>query len=58
MDATASTSRQERGLSLAKGKAKAFRHIAGDVFFVPSQTNAGSGYVVDVTSGKCSCPDY
>jgi transposase len=57
MDATASTSRQERGLSLAKGKAKAFRHIAGDVFFVPSQTNAG-GYVVDVTSGSCSCPDY
>lgn len=58
MDATASSSRQVRGAALAKGKSKAFRHIAGDTFFVPSQTNAGSGYVVDVTSGKCSCPDH
>ena len=58
MDGTASSSRQERGLQLAKSRAKAFRHIAGDVFFVPSQTNAGSGYVVDVTAGKCSCPDF
>jgi transposase len=58
MDATASTSRQERGLQLAKGKAKAFRPIAGETYFVPSQTNAGSGYVVDMSAGKCSCPDF
>jgi transposase len=59
MTATASVDpRQERGLALAKGKAKAFRHIAGDVFFVPSATNAGSGYVVDVRAGNCSCPDF
>lgn len=54
----ATNPRQERGLALAKGKATAFRHIAGDTFFVPSQTNAGSGYVVDVASGKCSCADF
>jgi hypothetical protein len=58
MDATASSNRQARGAALAKCKAPAFRHIAGDVFFVPSQTNTGSGYVVDVTAAKCSCPDH
>lgn len=58
MDATASSSRQARGLALATAKAKAFRHIAGDTFFVPSQTSVGSGYVVDVQAGRCTCPDY
>lgn len=58
MDAVASTSRRERGLALAKGKPRAFRHVAGDVFFVPSQTAAGSGYVVDVAASTCSCPDF
>jgi transposase len=58
MDAAATNPRQERGAALAKGKAKSFKHISGDVFFVPSQTNTGSGYVVDVTGGKCSCPDF
>ena len=58
MDAAAIDPRQERGAALAKGRAKAFRHIAGDTFFVPSQTNTSSGYVVDVISGKCSCPDF
>lgn len=57
-DAATPNFRQERGLALAKGKAKAFRHIAGDAFFVPSQTSAGSGYVVDVRGGNCTCPDY
>lgn len=58
MDATATNGRRERGAMLATGKAKAFRHIAGETFFVPSQTNAGSGYVVDVQAGRCSCPDF
>ena len=58
MDATASSSRQERGAALAKAKTRSFRQIAGDTYFVPSQTNAGSGYVVDVQAGKCSCPDF
>jgi transposase len=58
MDATASSSRQLRGAALAKTSAKAFKHIAGETYFVPSQTNTGSGYVVDVSVGRCSCPDY
>jgi transposase len=60
MDALSNDSRQARGLALVRGKAKAFRHVAGDVFFVPSQTatSSGQGYVVNVTSGECSCPDY
>lgn len=58
MDATAINPRQVRGAALAKAKARSFRSIAGDTYFVPSQTNAGSGYVVDVTGGKCTCPDH
>jgi transposase len=60
MDALSQDTRQARGLALVQGKAKAFRHVAGDVFFVPSQTgnSAGQGYVVNVTLGQCSCPDF
>jgi len=58
MDQVALNPRQERGLALARGKRGRFRQIAADTYFVPSQTNTGSGYVVDVTSGKCSCPDH
>lgn len=58
MDATASSSRQERGAALAKAKARAFRIIAGSSYFVPSATNAGSGYVVDAMAGSCTCPDF
>jgi transposase len=58
MDATASSSRQLRGAALAKTQGKAFRFIAGSSHFVPSQTNAGSGYVVDAVAGSCSCPDF
>jgi transposase len=49
--------RQARGAMLAQSKAKAFRHIAGDTYLVPSAT-ASSGYVVDVTAGSCTCADY
>lgn len=59
MDAALFTAtRQERGLALARGKRGRFRQIAADTYFVPSQTNTGSGYVVDIASGKCSCPDH
>src|SRR5262249_48925657 len=52
--------RQERGAMLAKSRAKAFKHIAGDTYLVPSATatGSGSGYVVDIAAGKCTCPDY
>lgn len=58
MDAAAISPRQERALALVRGKRSAFRQIAGDTFFVPSQTNAGSGYVVNLSARTCSCPDY
>jgi hypothetical protein len=57
MDAAASNPRQERGLALVKGKAKAFRPVAGDSFYVPSATN-GCGYIVDLACGSCTCPDF
>lgn len=56
----ANNPRFQRGLALAKQKQRAFKHIAGDTYLVPSQTTASSGvgYVVNVSSGQCSCPDY
>jgi transposase len=51
------SSREERGLALVKGKAKAFRRIATNTIFIPSATHSG-GYVVDVAAGTCSCPDW
>lgn len=56
--APATTTRQERGLALAKTRAKAFRQIAGETYLVPSASASGSGYVVDVPAGSCSCPDF
>jgi transposase len=50
--------RQARGAVLAQSKAKAFRHIAGDTYLVPSATASTSGYVVDLAAGRCTCPDY
>jgi transposase len=58
MDQVALNPRQQRGAALAKGKTRSFRKITDGTYYVPSQTNAGSGYVVDVTGGKCSCPDH
>lgn len=57
MDTTAITdARQQRGLALAKGKAKKIKNIAGTGWLVPS-ASGGGGYVVDVEKGTCSCPD-
>ena len=52
--------RQARGAALAKNKARAFKHVAGDTYLVPSATTSGSGsgYLVDVAAGKCTCPDF
>jgi hypothetical protein len=58
MDQALSNPRQERGLALVQGKRARFRPIAGDSYFVPSQTSAGAGYVVDAVAGQCSCPDF
>jgi len=59
MNATATNLRQERGLMLAKGKASKFRRINDNTFLVPSASNtSGSGYVVDLAAGRCTCPDY
>jgi transposase len=49
--------RQARGALLAQSKAKAFRHIAGDTYLVPSASGT-AGYVVDVAAGQCTCPDH
>lgn len=49
--------RQERGLALAKGKAKKIKNIAGATWLVPSASSGSGGYVVDVEKGTCSCPD-
>lgn len=49
--------REERGLALVRSKAKKFRHVAGSVWFAPSQTN-DQGYVVDLAKDTCTCPDF
>ena len=61
MEAAAIDLRQQRGLDLAKGKAKRIRQINDNTWLVPSATNASGGYVVDIAAGafgSCSCPDH
>ena len=58
MDTVSPGSRRKRGLALALSKSGSFRHIAGDKFFVPSQADSSSGYVVDTVEGSCTCPDW
>src|ERR1700689_3712539 len=57
MDAIAINYRSQRGLALAKTKGTAIKSIAGTKWIVPSATGSG-GYVVDVATGTCTCPDY
>jgi transposase len=57
MDATDSTSRQARGLALAKAKGSRIKPIAGAKYLVPSQSST-AGYVVDADEQTCSCPDF
>lgn len=47
--------RQQRGLAIAQGSR--LKHLANATWLVPSQSHSG-GYVVDVVSGSCTCPDH
>lgn len=58
MDADRIDPRKERGLALVKGKGKSIKHVAGNIWFVPSQTVPGGGYAVDAGKATCSCPDF
>jgi transposase/predicted nucleic acid-binding Zn finger protein len=58
MEAMQLTMREMRGLAIVKDKGKAIRQIVADKFLVPSQTLASGGYVVDVTTEQCTCPDW
>src|ERR1700678_726323 len=48
--------RQERGRVLATDKR--IKRIEGASWFVPSQTGGTSGYIVNMLSRMCSCPDH
>ena len=50
--------RAQRGLAIVKAKGTSIRQIVADKYLVPSQTLASGGYVVDVTSASCTCPDW
>lgn len=58
MDAKAVDIRQERGLAIAQAKGKRIRHIVGETYLVPSQTNDSGGYVVSLAESTCTCPDF
>ena len=48
--------RQERGRTLSLDKR--IKHIAGQTWLVPSQTQVAGGYLVNVAKSTCTCPDY
>jgi transposase len=48
--------RQEKGRVLAADKR--IKRIEGATWFVPSQTGGTAGYVVNMLSRMCSCPDH
>jgi transposase len=48
--------RQERGRILSQSKG--IKHIAGQTWLVPSQTQPTGGYVVNTAEKTCTCPDY
>jgi len=55
MSAANEDPRQQRGLAIAQGSR--LKHLANSTWLVPSQSHSG-GYVVDVVSGSCTCPDH
>lgn len=57
MDAAVVDLGRVRGVALFRARGARFRHVAGDVYFVPSATNNG-GYVVDAVKRTCSCPAH
>jgi transposase len=48
--------RHERGLILSRDKR--IKHVNGPTWAVPSQSNEVGAYLVNVTAGVCTCPDY
>jgi hypothetical protein len=48
--------RQERGRLLSQNKG--IKHIAGQTWLVPSQTQPTGGYVVNTAEKTCTCPDF
>lgn len=53
---TPQTTRQQRGLVLYRERANEIRHVRGTVYSVPSCSGSGV-YLVEITSGVCTCPD-
>ncbi len=49
-------SRQARGRALAEAQGGRIKQVEGPLWFVPSSQNGG-GYLVNVETGKCGCPD-
>jgi hypothetical protein len=45
MEMTTLEPRQERALDIVKSKGKRIKHVAGNTWLVPSQTNASGGYL-------------
>ncbi len=48
--------REQRGRLLAQDKR--IKHVEGVMWFVPSQTQSGSGYLVNTLALTCTCDDY
>jgi len=57
MDVSSVDPRKQRGAALVQAKGTRIKQIVDGKWFVPSQS-ATSGYVVDVSGGTCSCPDF
>jgi hypothetical protein len=55
-NATDTDLRQERGRILSNDRR--IKHIAGQTWLVPSQTQVAGGYVVNVAESTCTCPDH
>jgi len=48
--------REERGRLLSQDKR--IKHVEGAMWFVPSQTEGGKGYLVNLLAVTCTCDDY
>jgi hypothetical protein len=48
--------RETRGLALARDKR--IKPVAGAKWYVPSATQPSGGYIVDVETQSCTCPDH
>lgn len=49
--------RQERGAALARAKASAFRHIAGESYLVPSATSGGASALAEGRAAAAGARD-